>query len=173
MLQGAGREDLTEADATSITLWPVSASFGRISASRTASTPLTITLTNLTGTDRTLTVTEKRFNLADGALGAAYGGGTVVTGDSRISTPSSVTVPANGTATLTVAWRPASHTAPASRAGSSSPVAARPTSSGTGRRSPRNRSFSSSPTRSPGHRPGLRHVRCRLVRVRTRDGRHP
>jgi hypothetical protein len=101
-LQGAGRQDLTEADATAITLFPVSASFGRISGSRTRSTPLTITLTNLTGADRTLSVTEKRFNLADGALGATYGGGTVVTGDSRISTPSSITVPANGTATLTV-----------------------------------------------------------------------
>jgi minor extracellular serine protease Vpr len=101
-LQGAGREDLTEADATGITLFPVSASFGRISASQTKATPLTITLTNLTSADTTLSVTEKRFNLADGALGATYGGGTVVTGDSRISTPSSITVPANGTATLTV-----------------------------------------------------------------------
>ena len=101
-LQGAGRQDLTEADATAITFFPVSASFGRISGSQTASTPLTITLTNLTASAQTLSVTEKRFNLADGALGATYGGGTVVTGDSRISTPSSITVPANGTATLTV-----------------------------------------------------------------------
>ena len=57
-----------------ITLFPVSASFGRISASQTKATPLTITLTNLTDADTTLSVTEKRFNLADGALGATYGG---------------------------------------------------------------------------------------------------
>src|SRR5829696_3965193 len=102
MLQGGGREDLTEADATQITFSPVSASFGRISASRTRSTPLTITLTNLTGTAKTLSVAEKRFNLADEALGSTWGGGTIVNGDSRISTPSTITVPANGTATLTV-----------------------------------------------------------------------
>jgi subtilisin family serine protease len=102
MLQGAGREDLAEADDAAITFSPVSAAFGRISASRTNSTPLKITLTNLTGSDRTLTVTEKRFNLASGTLGSTWGGGSVETGDSRISTPSSVTVPANGTTTLTV-----------------------------------------------------------------------
>jgi minor extracellular serine protease Vpr len=101
-LQGGGRENLGDADGTAITFWPVSASFGRISASQTSSTPLTITLTNLTGSDTTLTVAEKRFNLADGALGSTYGGGTIVNGDSRISTPTSVTVPANGTTTLTI-----------------------------------------------------------------------
>jgi minor extracellular serine protease Vpr len=101
-LQGAGREDLSEADDSTLTFVPVSASFGRISASKTNSTPLTITLTNPTGSDRTYSVAEQRFNLAAGALGATYGGGTIVNGDSRISTPSSVTVPANGTATLTV-----------------------------------------------------------------------
>jgi len=102
MLQGGGRQDLTEADATQITFSPVSASFGRISASRTRSTPLTITLTNLTGTAKTLSVAEKRFNLAAGALGSTWGGGTIVNGDSRVSTPSSITVPANSTATLTI-----------------------------------------------------------------------
>ena len=75
-LQGAGREDLTEADATDITLWPVSASFGRISASRTRPRRSRSRSRNLTGSDRTLSPsTEKRFNLADGALGATYGGG--------------------------------------------------------------------------------------------------
>ena len=90
----------------------MSASFGRISASQNSPTSLTITLTNLTGSDTTLSVPEKRFNLADGALGAVYGGGTIVNGDSRISTPTSVTVPANGSATLTIRWPPASPTAP-------------------------------------------------------------
>jgi subtilisin family serine protease len=102
MLQGAGREDLTEANGSTLTLVPVSASFGRISASKTNSTPLSITLTNPTGSDRTYAVAEQRFNLAAGALGATYGGGAIVIGDSRITTPTSITVPANGTATLTV-----------------------------------------------------------------------
>lgn len=102
MLQGAGREDLNEANGSTLTLVPVSASFGRISASRTASTPLSITLTNNTGSDRTFAVTEQRFNLADGAVGSTYGGGTIAGADSRIATPTSITVPANGTAKLTV-----------------------------------------------------------------------
>jgi subtilisin family serine protease len=106
MLQGAGRENLDEANASALTFVPVSASFGRISASKTNATPLSITLTNPTGSAQTFTVTEQRFNLAAGALGAVYGGGAIVNGDSRISTPSSVTVPANGTATLTVSVNP-------------------------------------------------------------------
>jgi subtilisin family serine protease len=102
MLQGAGRENLGEAAATDVTFWPVSASFGRIAASKTLSTPLSITVRNLTGSSRTFAVEELRFNLAAGTLGSTFGGGTVVSGDSRISTPTSITVPANGTATLTV-----------------------------------------------------------------------
>jgi subtilisin family serine protease len=102
MQQGAGREDLGEAAATSIVFSPVSASFGRITASRTQSTPFTITLRNLSGTARTLSVEELRWTPAAGALGVVYGGGSVSAGDSRISTPASITVPASGTAKLTL-----------------------------------------------------------------------
>ena len=102
MLQGGGRQDLTEAAAADVVFGPVSASFGRISASRTNSTSKSITVRNLTSTGRTFTVTERKFTPSAGALGSVYGGGTVSTGDSRITTPSSITVPANGTATLRV-----------------------------------------------------------------------
>ncbi|HEV8489348.1 MAG TPA: S8 family serine peptidase [Candidatus Limnocylindrales bacterium] len=102
LLQGGGREDLTEAAATDVLFWPTSASFGRISGSRTNSTSMTIRLTNLTATSRTLAIEELRWNPAAGALGATFGGGSTSSGDSRIATPSSITIPANGTANLTV-----------------------------------------------------------------------
>jgi subtilisin family serine protease len=99
--QGAGREDLTEANSTDATFWPTSASFGRISASKTNATSLAVKVTNLTGTARTYTVAELRFTPAGGSL-AAYNGGAIGGADSRITTPSSITVPANGSATLTI-----------------------------------------------------------------------
>jgi minor extracellular serine protease Vpr len=101
MLQGAGREDLTEANGTDVVFSPVSASFGKISGSQTAATPKTIRITNLTATARTYTVSELRFTPATGAL-APYAGGTTSAGDSRISTPTSITVPASGAANLTI-----------------------------------------------------------------------
>lgn len=102
MLQGGGREDLTEAANAGTTFWPTSASFGKISGSRTASTPLTIQLRNLTGASQTYAVDEQRWTPAAGALGATFGGGAMSSGDSRLTTPSSITVPANGTANLTI-----------------------------------------------------------------------
>ena len=101
-LQGSGREDLTEAFQADVAFSPVSASYGRISASRTKATPLTITVRNLTGSTRTFDVAEQRFDLAAGTLGAVYGGGTMAGEDSRISSPDTLSVPANGTATLTL-----------------------------------------------------------------------
>ena len=50
--QGAGREDLSEAASTDATFWPTSASFGRISASKTNPTTIAVRVTNLTGTTR-------------------------------------------------------------------------------------------------------------------------
>ena len=102
MAQGGGRQDLAEANATDVVFAPSSASFGRVSGSRTQSTPLSIRVTNLTGTARTFAIEELRFNPAAGALGATFNGGTVISGDSRITTPSSITVPANGSAVLTI-----------------------------------------------------------------------
>ena len=100
--RAAGREDLTEAFQADVAFSPVSASYGRISASRTKATPLTITVRNLTGSTRTFDVAEQRFDFAAGTLGAVYGGGTMAGEDSRISSPDTLSVPANGTATLTL-----------------------------------------------------------------------
>jgi minor extracellular serine protease Vpr len=99
--QGAGREDLAEAAATDATFWPTSASFGRISASKTNATSIAVKVTNLTGTARTFSVAERKFTPAGGAL-AAFNGGSIGGDDSRITTPSSITVPANSSATLTI-----------------------------------------------------------------------
>lgn len=102
MLQGGGREDLSEAAAADVMFAPVSASFGRISASQTQSTPKTIRITNLTATQPTFAVEELRFIPAAGALGSTWGGGTTTSGDSRISTPTTITVPAGGSANLVI-----------------------------------------------------------------------
>ena len=50
---------------------------------------------------RTFDVTELKFTPAGGVL-AAFNGGSISSGDSRITTPSSITVPANSSATLTI-----------------------------------------------------------------------
>jgi hypothetical protein len=99
--QGAGREDLAEAASTDATFWPTSASFGRISASKTSPTSITVKVSNLTGAARTFTIAEHKFTPAGGAL-AAFNGGSIGGDDSRITTPSSITVPANSSGTLTV-----------------------------------------------------------------------
>ena len=101
MIQGAGREDLTEANATDATFWPVSASFGRINASKTNATSMAIKVSNLTGASRTFAVEEIKFTPGAGSVGL-YGGGTTTSGDSRITTPASITVAANSSATLTI-----------------------------------------------------------------------
>jgi subtilisin family serine protease len=103
MAQGGGRQDLAEANATDAVLWPTAASFGRISASRVNPTAMTIRVTNLTGSPRTYAISEHRWTPASGALGSVYNGGTLGGADSRITTPTSVTVPANGSATFTIA----------------------------------------------------------------------
>jgi minor extracellular serine protease Vpr len=100
-IQGAGREDLSEAAAADVTFWPTSASFGRINASKTNPTSMAITVTNLTGTVRTFAVAEKKFTQATGNVGL-YGGGTTATGDASITTPTSITVQPNRSATLTI-----------------------------------------------------------------------
>ena len=99
--QGAGREDLAEAATTDATFWPTSASFGRISSSNNNPTSIGVRVSNLTGVARTFDVTELKFTPAGGVL-AAFNGGSISSGDSRITTPSSITVPANSSATLTI-----------------------------------------------------------------------
>jgi hypothetical protein len=100
--QGAGRENLSvAADATS---WmdPASASFGRVTLGHPTS--VTITLSNPTGTDETFSVSVTKFtpDTFGGTVPSIFDAGTLSAGDDRITVPASVTVPANGSATMTV-----------------------------------------------------------------------
>ena len=107
LAQGAGRQDLTEAAQADLSFSPVSASFGKVSGSQTQPTSMRITVSNTSGSALTFSVTERRFNPSTfgGTHSPAFGAGEIVTGDSRIDTPSSITIPANGTATLTITVR--------------------------------------------------------------------
>src|SRR5437867_6804478 len=100
--QGAGRENLSvAADATS---WmdPVSASFGRVTLGHPTS--VTITLSNPSGTDETFSVSVTKFtpDTFGGTVPSIYDAGTLSAGDDRVTVPASVTVPANGSTTMTV-----------------------------------------------------------------------
>src|SRR5438876_2261408 len=100
--QGAGRENLSvAADATS---WmdPVSASFGRVTLGHPTS--VTITLSNPSGTDETFRVSVANFtpDTFGGTVPSIYDAGTLSAGDDRVTVPASVTVPANGSTTMTV-----------------------------------------------------------------------
>jgi minor extracellular serine protease Vpr len=102
MAQGGGRENLTEAAEATVFFDPVSASFGKIDASRNVPTPLSIAVTNTGGSSLTFDVTAWRFTPAAGALGSVYNGGSTSAGDSRISFPSTFTVGPGETKTLTI-----------------------------------------------------------------------
>jgi hypothetical protein len=104
LVQGAGRQDLAEAADARVRFFPVSAAFGKISGSQNQGTSMEITLTNSTNSALTFDIAEMRFNPSSfgGTHAATFGAGEIVNGDSRITTPTSVSVPANGTATLTV-----------------------------------------------------------------------
>src|SRR5438094_1021473 len=100
--QGAGRENLSvSADATT---WmdPASASFGRVTVGHPTS--VSITLSNPTGTDETFDVSVTKFTPSTfgNTVPLAYNAGTLTAGDDRITVPASVTVPANGSTTMTV-----------------------------------------------------------------------
>ncbi len=100
--QGAGRENLSvAADATS---WmdPVAASFGKVTVGHPTS--LTITLSNPTGTDETFSVSVTKFtpDTFGGTVPSVFDAGILSAGDNRITVPGSVTVPANGSTTMTV-----------------------------------------------------------------------
>jgi subtilisin family serine protease len=109
MTQGGGRENLSEADAAQLVLSPTSASFGRINASRVNPSRMGITLRNLSGTAKTFAVAEMRFVPAPtsgaGAISSVWNAGTINGDDPAITTPTSITVPAGGTAVLTVTVR--------------------------------------------------------------------
>jgi minor extracellular serine protease Vpr len=100
--QGAGRENLTNAAVATILFEPDSASFGRISNSVTTPTPFTFTLSNTSGMSQTFSLAALKFTPSTSAALIPFDAGTTTSGDSRISFPASVTVPANGVTTLTV-----------------------------------------------------------------------
>src|SRR6266404_3475690 len=100
--QGAGRENLTNAAAATIFFEPDSASFGKVSASNNNPTSFTFTVSNTTGTAQTFSLAALKFTPSTRASLVPFDAGTTTSGDSRISFPASVTVPANGTTTLTV-----------------------------------------------------------------------
>jgi minor extracellular serine protease Vpr len=100
--QGAGRENLSVAADATTWLDPVSASFGQVTIGHPTS--LTITLSNPSGTDETFSVSKTKFTPSTfgGTVSSVFDAGILSAGDDRISVPDSVTVPANGSATLTV-----------------------------------------------------------------------
>lgn len=101
-LQGGGRENLSVAADATTWMEPASASFGRVTVGHPSS--VTITLYNPTGTDQTFAVSTLKFTPDDfgGTVPLIWNAGTITAGDNRITVPPSVTVPANGTTTLTV-----------------------------------------------------------------------
>jgi len=100
--QGAGRENLSVAADATTWLDPVSASFGQVTVGHPTS--LTITLSNPTGSDETFSVSKTKFTPSTfgGTVSSVYDAGILSAGDDRITLPDSVTVPANGSTTLTV-----------------------------------------------------------------------
>jgi minor extracellular serine protease Vpr len=99
--QGAGRENISVA-ADSTWMDPVSASFGRVTHGHPNS--VTITLSNPTGTDETFSISVTKFtpDTFGGTVPSIWNAGTLSAGDDRITVPGSVTVPANGSTTMTV-----------------------------------------------------------------------
>jgi subtilisin family serine protease len=101
-LQGGGRENLSVAADATTWMDPVSASFGRVTVGHPTSA--TITLFNPTGSAQTFAVSVTKFTPSTfgGTVPLIWNAGTLTAGDSRITVPASVTVPANGSTTLTV-----------------------------------------------------------------------
>jgi len=104
--QGAGRENLTNAAKATISFEPDSASFGKVSSSNTQPHPFTLTLTDSSGMPQTFFLGALKFTPSASALLIPFDAGSTTSGDSRISFPASVTVPANGATTLTVSVNP-------------------------------------------------------------------
>jgi minor extracellular serine protease Vpr len=99
--QGAGRENLSVAANAITWLSPDSASFGRVTAGHPTS--VTMTLSN-SGSSQTFNVSKTKFTPSTfgGTVSSVYDAGILSAGDDRITVPGSVTVPANGSATITV-----------------------------------------------------------------------
>ena len=104
--QGAGRENLGVAAEASIFFEPDSASFGKISSSNGAPSSFPITVSNPTGAGQTFSLAATKFTPSTSPSLIPFDAGTTSAGDSRISFPASLTVPANGTTTLTISVNP-------------------------------------------------------------------
>src|SRR6266498_3027340 len=100
--QGTGRENLSVAADATTWMDPVSASFGKVTVGHPTS--LTVTLYNPTGSDQTFNVSTTKFtpDTFGGTVPLIYNAGTLSSPDDRITVPGSVTVPANGSTTMTV-----------------------------------------------------------------------
>lgn len=102
MAQGGGRENLTRAAEATVFFDPVSASFGKIDASRNNPTSMTIAVTNTSASSITFDLEALKFTPAPGTLGAAFNGGEPSSGDDRISFTSPFTVGPGETKDLTI-----------------------------------------------------------------------
>jgi subtilisin family serine protease len=100
--QGGGRENLSSSAVATVAFAPVAASFGRVSGSVNTPTSFSLKLSNSTASSQSFSLEALKFTPAAGTLGSVYGAGTTSAGDARISFPANVTVPANGSASLTV-----------------------------------------------------------------------
>src|SRR5207248_4060056 len=100
--QGAGRENLGVAADGTTWMDPASASFGKVTVG--SPTSLNITLTNPTASAQTYAVTVTKFTPSTfgGTVPSVFDAGVLSSGDTRITVPASVNVPANGSTTLTV-----------------------------------------------------------------------
>ena len=100
--QGAGRENLSVAADATTWMDPSAASFGKVTFGHPTS--LNITLSNPTGSLQTYAVTVTTFTPSTfgGTVPSVFDAGVLSSGDNRLTVPSSVTVPANGSTTLTV-----------------------------------------------------------------------
>lgn len=104
--QGAGREDLTVAAGGTSWLSPASASFGRVPV--ISATSLVVTVFNPTGSNQVFSTSVSKFTPSTfgNTVSSVYDAGTVTTGDSRISVPSSFTVPASASYNLSITVKP-------------------------------------------------------------------
>jgi minor extracellular serine protease Vpr len=100
--QGAGRENLGVAANGTTWMDPASASFGKVTVGNPTS--LNITLSNPTASAQTYAVTVTKFTPSTfgGTVPSVFDAGVLSSGDTRITVPASVNVPANGSTTLTV-----------------------------------------------------------------------
>ncbi len=104
--QGAGREDLSVAAGGTTWLSPASASFGRVPV--ISPTSLVVTVLNPSGSSQSFTVSTSKFTPStfSNTVSSAFDAGTITSSDSRISVPSSFSVPASGSYDLTVTVKP-------------------------------------------------------------------